>query len=120
MLLHAENIARTIRGKRLFAIEKIQIQTGDRIGLIGDNGSGKTTLLNILAGTEPPDGGQVTRRCAVAYIRQFAAAGARACGAAGRRVRHESAAGRGSVQWRRDHEGADYQRRRAACAAGFG
>lgn len=38
----------------------LQINEGDRIGLIGLNGSGKTTLLRIVAGLEQPDQGQVT------------------------------------------------------------
>ena len=38
----------------------LQINEGDRIGLIGVNGSGKTTLLRIVAGLEQPDQGQVT------------------------------------------------------------
>ena len=35
------------------------INTGERIGLIGANGSGKTTLIRILAGFEHPDSGDV-------------------------------------------------------------
>ena len=34
---------------------------GRRIGLVGENGAGKSTLLRLLAGTEPPDSGEVTR-----------------------------------------------------------
>ena len=37
----------------------IQIQRGDRIGIVGPNGSGKTTLIRLLTGTLPPDAGSV-------------------------------------------------------------
>src|SRR5436305_1180000 len=32
---------------------------GDIVAIIGPNGAGKTTLLSILAGIQPPDGGDV-------------------------------------------------------------
>src|SRR5512145_2662172 len=38
----------------------MQLDAGYRYGLVGANGSGKTTLLRILAGDEPPSGGEVT------------------------------------------------------------
>jgi ATP-binding cassette subfamily F protein uup len=37
------------------------VAAGDRIGIVGRNGAGKTTLLSVLAGTEAPDSGRVTR-----------------------------------------------------------
>jgi ABC transport system ATP-binding/permease protein len=33
----------------------------ERVGVVGRNGAGKSTLLGLLAGTELPDGGRVTR-----------------------------------------------------------
>jgi ABC-type polysaccharide/polyol phosphate transport system ATPase subunit len=38
----------------------LEINDGDRIGLIGHNGSGKTTLLRVLAGIYKPNGGAIT------------------------------------------------------------
>ncbi len=37
----------------------IEIQKGDKIGIIGANGRGKTTLMKILAGVLPPDSGKI-------------------------------------------------------------
>ena len=37
----------------------LDIQDGDRVGLIGGNGSGKTTLLQVLAGFFPPTAGRI-------------------------------------------------------------
>ncbi len=48
------------------------IETGERIGLIGRNGTGKSSLLKILAGTTPPDAGEVWRSpgLRLAYVPQ--------------------------------------------------
>src|SRR5215208_5603871 len=37
------------------------VSAGDRIGVVGRNGDGKSTLLRLIAGTEAPDAGGVTR-----------------------------------------------------------
>jgi ABC-type polysaccharide/polyol phosphate transport system ATPase subunit len=38
----------------------LEVNDGDRIGLVGHNGSGKTTLLRVLAGIYKPNGGAIT------------------------------------------------------------
>jgi ABC transport system ATP-binding/permease protein len=40
----------------------LNIDEGERLGLVGRNGSGKSTFLQILAGLELPDSGEVVRR----------------------------------------------------------
>ena len=47
-ILNIENIEFEKQGMTLFKIEKLSINTGDIIGLIGKNGSGKTTLLKYI------------------------------------------------------------------------
>ena len=38
----------------------LELEDGDRLGLIGHNGAGKTTLLRVLAGVYPPAAGSAT------------------------------------------------------------
>lgn len=47
------------RGPPLLDSVDCQIETGQRIGLLGRNGAGKTTLMKIVAGKLPPDHGTV-------------------------------------------------------------
>lgn len=54
----AENADDTVTVKALDKIS-LEINHGDRIGLVGHNGSGKTTLLRTIAGTYKPTGGTI-------------------------------------------------------------
>jgi ATP-binding cassette subfamily F protein 3 len=46
-------------GRKLFHEIGLQVEPGDRIGLVGPNGSGKTTLLRLIAGEISPDSGGI-------------------------------------------------------------
>lgn len=49
------------RTRYVTALEGVtfQLNSGDRLGLVGSNGSGKTTLLKVLYGIYPPTNGRV-------------------------------------------------------------
>jgi ABC transport system ATP-binding/permease protein len=61
-LLTARDLAKAFPSNILFEGVSLNVEDGERIGLIGPNGSGKTTLLKILAGIESSDEGEVTRK----------------------------------------------------------
>jgi ATP-binding cassette subfamily F protein 3 len=59
-------------GTEIFSGLTLQINPGDRIGLVGPNGTGKSTLLRLLSGALTPDGGSLARQrgSTVAYLKQ--------------------------------------------------
>tara|TARA_R110000868_G_scaffold241497_3_gene496766 strand:- start:505756 stop:507570 length:1815 start_codon:yes stop_codon:yes gene_type:complete len=71
-LLTARNLMKAYPANTLFEGVSINVEEGERIGLIGPNGSGKTTLLKVLAGLEPADDGEVIRKRALraVYVEQ--------------------------------------------------
>jgi len=46
-------------GRPLLANVSLQIEPGERIGVLGRNGAGKTTLLKVISGEQAPDSGKV-------------------------------------------------------------
>src|SRR6266436_817429 len=48
------------RGPPLLNNVSCQIESGQRIGLLGRNGAGKTTFMRILSGEVEPDAGEVS------------------------------------------------------------
>jgi len=71
-LLSLNDIRLTFAGPPLLDGVNLQIDDGERLGLLGRNGAGKSTLLKILEGTLSPDSGQVVRqpRLRVASLQQ--------------------------------------------------
>ncbi|WP_412988668.1 ABC-F family ATP-binding cassette domain-containing protein [Pediococcus siamensis] len=72
ILLQAQNVSREFSGDPLFSGVTLDIQTQDRIGLVGRNGAGKTTLLKMLIGQTSPDDGQITTKkdLSIGYLAQ--------------------------------------------------
>ena len=58
--------------RQIFNQVGLQVNPGDRIGLVGPNGSGKTTLLRIITGEIAPDSGEVkiAKNCRMGYLAQ--------------------------------------------------
>ncbi len=71
LLICAQNLRVQFGLRTIFHIDTLEIQDGDRIGLVGDNGAGKSTLLSVLSGERKPDAGEIRRFAACAVVRQF-------------------------------------------------
>jgi len=71
-MISASNLAMSYGDRTLFSDASLQLNAGERYGLVGANGSGKTTLLNILAGEAQPTEGsvQVPKGCRLGVLRQ--------------------------------------------------
>ncbi|MGD0236791.1 MAG: ATP-binding cassette domain-containing protein, partial [Syntrophorhabdales bacterium] len=60
-LLWLNDISLSFGGTQLLDGIALQIEAGERIGLVGRNGSGKSTLMKLLAGHIAPDAGTIVR-----------------------------------------------------------
>ncbi|HRX83611.1 MAG TPA: ABC-F family ATP-binding cassette domain-containing protein [Phycisphaerae bacterium] len=71
-LLTCQKITKAFGTRVLFDGLSISFADDERVGLIGPNGAGKSVFLKILAGLEPEDTGEVSRRRAarIAYLPQ--------------------------------------------------
>jgi len=58
-LIRIHDVSLSFGGPRLLDCVTLQIEPGERIGLLGRNGSGKSTLMKLLAGEIVPDSGEI-------------------------------------------------------------
>ena len=58
-LLHVDNISKRFGGFVALDGIDLEVQPGERLGLIGPNGSGKSTLVNCICGTLQNENGSV-------------------------------------------------------------
>ncbi|MGG1662809.1 ABC-F family ATP-binding cassette domain-containing protein [Brevibacillus sp. NRS-1366] len=72
ILLQAEHIEKTYGVETILQDISLQIQTGERVGLVGVNGAGKSTLMKILSGELSYDGGivRIPKEVTIGYLAQ--------------------------------------------------
>ena len=59
-MISISGLSKQYGDRTLFADASLQLNAGERYGLVGANGSGKTTFLNILSGHDEPSAGSVS------------------------------------------------------------
>jgi ribose transport system ATP-binding protein len=59
ILLCAKNIKKVYGGAVALADGNLTVRSGEIHALLGENGAGKSTLIKCLAGTPPPDAGEI-------------------------------------------------------------
>jgi ATP-binding cassette, subfamily F, member 3 len=56
-MLTISEVSKSYGGRTLFEDVSLQVNRGERIGLVGPNGAGKSTLFSLILKTEEPDAG---------------------------------------------------------------
>ncbi len=69
-LLSVQGVSKAFGVYDVFAEVSLQINQGERVGLVGRNGAGKTTLLDVISGKQEPDEGFVSRGIDIGYLTQ--------------------------------------------------
>jgi len=72
ILLQAEHIEKTYGVETILQDISLQVQTGERVGLVGVNGAGKSTLMKILSGELSYDSGtvRIPKDVSIGYLSQ--------------------------------------------------
>ncbi len=60
-IITLNNVEKSFGGQRLFTTVTFSLDAQDHAVLVGRNGTGKTTLLRLIAGTDHPDSGVISR-----------------------------------------------------------
>ena len=59
MILKAEEISKSYRGRKVVNNISIEVNQGEIVGLLGPNGAGKTTSFYMIVGIIKPEGGDI-------------------------------------------------------------
>lgn len=71
-MIHLHNISKSFGKDILFDEISLQMEPGEKLGLIGRNGTGKTTLFRLIVGDEGYDSGKIVapRNYRISYLTQ--------------------------------------------------
>lgn len=74
-MLTISQVSKSFGGRVLFENASLQVNRGDRIGLVGPNGAGKSTLFSLILGEASPDTGSVSleRAASIGFLPQESA-----------------------------------------------
>ncbi len=74
-MLTVSQVSKAFGGRTLFEDASLQVNRGDRIGLVGPNGAGKSTLFSLLLGEATPDEGRISieRSATIGFLPQESA-----------------------------------------------
>jgi ATP-binding cassette, subfamily F, member 3 len=75
-MLTVSQLSKSFAGRPLFDDVSLQVNRGDRIGLVGPNGAGKSTLFALLLGEVSPDKGTIAieKNATIGFLPQETAA----------------------------------------------
>src|SRR5436190_449684 len=76
VMLTVSQLSKSFAGRALFDDVSLQVNRGDRIGLVGPNGAGKSTLFALLVGDVSPDQGTIAieKNAIIGFLPQETAA----------------------------------------------
>lgn len=74
-MITISNVTKNFGRQALLTSASVQLDPGDKVGLVGPNGSGKSTLFRLIVGEESADGGEVVvpKKLSIGYFKQDAA-----------------------------------------------
>jgi ATP-binding cassette subfamily F protein 3 len=75
-MLTISQVTKAFGGRTLFEDASLQVNRGDRVGLVGPNGAGKSTLFSLILGEASPDAGKLSleRSASLGFLPQESAA----------------------------------------------
>ncbi len=75
-MLTISQVSKAFAGRTLFEDASLQVNRGDRVGLVGPNGAGKSTLFSLILGEDSPDEGRISieKSATIGFLPQESAA----------------------------------------------